>query len=129
MQLDDTIERLDTVNVGMPPDRAAPVAEAELLGLDELGDVELGDVELGDVELGDVEAELALRSSVPVTRTLWFTCALRSTDEACARSAYDVPPIALEAELDGELALGVEVDGAVELALVSPSFCTFVRMY
>ena len=71
LQLEDTIERLETVSVGMlMPDRAAPVADAELLGLDELGDVELGDVELGDVELGDVEAELALRSSVPVIRTL-----------------------------------------------------------
>jgi hypothetical protein len=124
LQLDDTIDRLDTLSVGM-----LCMLEAALVA------------ELG-VSERPACCDPPVLSSVPVTRTLWLTCLLRSVD-ASAFSAYEVPDIELPAadalgELEGLVELGL-LDGLDELGLVldeldalcpAPvSFCAFVSMY
>lgn len=89
MQLDDTIVRLETVNVGMFERAAA--SRPELLGLDVLGFGLVGVLGVEGLGLVLVAPVLdrpdMLLSSVPVTCTLWLTCALRSTLDDDAFSA------------------------------------------
>jgi hypothetical protein len=119
LQLDDTIERFDTLRVGM-----LCMLEAAVLAALEVSERPACDP--------------PVLSRVPVTRTLWLTCLLRSVD-ASALSAYEVPDVELAADADGDVLEGLVelgLEGLDELGLAldalcpAPlSICAFVSTY